>query len=170
MSQFEADSVDFDAPDACSLGQTDHSMDNDSDAHSTARASGEAPEPEPQPSPSPPPSRRMWHPNQDRTSGRCQATSLQDRYRGTVDADNTPATDAAKAHVKGHFSIGTLNKGDLKNFRDLINEDALYSPTMVTFIQDPMHHLQHFHDSARACGVMSLRSRLRRHGQILCCD
>ena len=147
MSQFGEIEVDFDAEE-CPQWYPNEYIEDDDDADPTfeasARASGEL-----QSSPSP--ERPLWHANQLRPRGRCQANSLRNRSVWPKPEDEPPQGSSAKAHKRGHFTIGTINKGDKATQREQCVDDALHAPSTVLFLQDTLHHLHHFHVSAGKC-------------------
>ena len=96
----------------------------------------------------------IWHQQQQRAGGRCMAGTLADR---SVQCLVEPAAGSSRddwdmGSNQGHFTIGSVNKGDKKDERQLRDKDILSSPCIVLFLQDTAP----FDDNvffARVCGV-----------------
>ena len=81
------------------------------------------------------------------------AGSLEDRQVECIEGPADQLVECLETgSTEGHFTLGSVNKGDLKNERVLRDEDMLASPCVVLFVQDTAP----FDDNvffARVCGV-----------------
>ena len=78
-----------------------------------------------------------WHAQQRRPGGRCMAGSLEDRQVECIEGPADQLVECLETgSTKGHFTLGSVNKGDLKIERALRDENILSLPCIVVFLQD----------------------------------